>query len=76
MKIYLLGLGTMMVGAGFMFVLIHGEVTASDVFRSVRKEMHCDYFISQDGHEKASYCKIKDLTCASMNTGGISCVKE
>jgi hypothetical protein len=31
MKKYLFGLGAMLVGAGLMFVLMHGEVNAEDV---------------------------------------------
>jgi len=30
MKKYLFGLGAMLVGAGLMFVLMHGEVSADD----------------------------------------------
>ena len=69
MKKYLFGLGAMLVGAGLMFVLMHGEVSAFD-----RKEMYCEHFRAEG--EKAVYCKIKDLTCASLNMGGISCVKK
>ena len=30
MKKYIFGLGAMLVGAGLMFVLVHGEVSAED----------------------------------------------
>ena len=39
MKKYLFGLGAMLVGAGLMFVLMHGEVSADDM-----KELHCEEF--------------------------------
>ena len=41
MKKYLFGLGAMLVGAGLMFVLMHGEVSADDY-----KKMHCEPFES------------------------------
>ena len=72
MKKYLFSLGTMLVGAGLMFVLMHGEVSADD-----RKQMHCEYFRHGGFNgQKATYCKINDLTCASLNMGGVSCVKS
>ncbi len=72
MKKYLFSLGIMLVGAGLIFVLMHREVSAVG-----RKQMHCEYF--RDGgfnSQKATYCKIKDLTCTSLNMGGVSCVKS
>ena len=48
----------MLVGAGLMFVLMHGEVSADD-----RKQIHCEYFRHGGFNgQKATYCKIKDLT--------------
>ena len=77
MKKYLFGLGAMLVGAGLMFVLMHGEVSADD-----KKEMHCEYFRAErpgfDSDQKATYCKIKDLTCVFSTRSdyiGISCVR-
>ena len=35
MKKYLFGLGAMIVGAGLMFVLMHGEVSADRVRRGI-----------------------------------------
>ena len=40
MKGYLFGLGTMIVGAGLMFVLMHGEVRAGS---SMGGELLCKY---------------------------------
>ena len=75
MKNYLFRLGAMLVGAGLMFVLMHGEVRAEG-----EKEIHCELFDGQENFISASftykenryhyYCKIKDLTCVStINTG-------
>ena len=38
MKKYLFGLGAMLVGAGLMFVLMHGEVMAIDLTKEIDKE--------------------------------------
>ena len=38
MKKYLFGLGAMLVGAGLMFVLMHGEVMADDLTKEIDKE--------------------------------------
>ena len=67
MKKYLFGLGTMLVGAGLMFVLMHGEVEAKD-----KQESYCELIIPAGGR----YCKIKDLTCVYINQVGLSCVKN
>ena len=40
MKKYLFGLGAMLVGAGLMFVLMHGEVSADDMTKK-----KCEVFI-------------------------------
>ena len=70
MKKYLFGLGAMLVGAGLMFVLMHGEVSAEG------EKVKCDImgysgFMAQN----YKYCKIRDLTCVSTK-GAISCVKS
>ena len=87
MKKYLFGLGAMLVGAGLMFVLMHGEVIASDRDNQiVKKKMDCEWFVSKESsyvaRESAAYCKIKDLTCVIVaNEGwkspgvGVSCFK-
>ena len=68
MKGYLFGLGAMVVGAGLMFVLMHGEVSADvqDKYRT------CEYF----SEANLTYCKIKDLTCVvGVFNRTLSCVK-
>jgi len=73
MKKYLFGLGAMLVGAGLMFVLMHGEVSADGKY----KRMYCDTyetFIHGDEVTKL-YCKIEDLTCVSYGKA-MSCVKS
>ncbi len=72
MKKYLFGLGAMLVGAGLMFVLMHGKVSAEDT-----SKIKCEEFLPGAGHHTShfSYCKIKDLTCISAHNG-LSCVKS
>ena len=66
MKSYLFGLGAMLVGAGLMFVLMHGEVSADS-----KGGFHCEYLETEFmQHDKCSsnafiYCKVKDLTCVT-----------
>ena len=78
MKKYLFGLGAMLVGAGLMFALMHGEVSAEG------EADRCDYLdIPTYRHtgEKHNYdtyflyCKFRDLTCVKQQSEGISCMK-
>ena len=78
MKKYLFGLGTMLVGAGLMFVFTHTEVSAEG------EADRCDYLdipTYRPNGEKLIpdtyflYCKIRDLTCIKKSSGEISCVK-
>ena len=56
MKKYLFGLGAMLVGAGLMFVLMRGEVSADDM-----KELHCEEFeVTGVMSGLVNYCKVKD----------------
>ena len=81
MKKYLFGLGAMLVGAGLMFVLMHGEVKAEVSDKEL--EVYCEgtnidnpkLSQSRDTNDVA-YCKIKDLTCVFVNNNGVSCVKS
>ena len=66
MKKYLFGLGAMLVGAGLIFVLMHGEVSANYV-----TNVNCEVF-EVDVFSRLQYCKINDLTCVFGK--GISCV--
>jgi len=82
MKKYLFGLGAMLVGAGLMFVLMHGEVSAeSDVSTLVPiDETECKLVLLKEGQitkqfRVVSYCNIKDLTCV-FNGESMSCVKD
>ena len=80
MKGYLFGLGAMLVGAGLMFVLMHGEVSA-DV---QDEDPTCETFqiptrgsLPGDHLYHLTYCKIKDLTCVvgGFTDNALSCVK-
>jgi len=70
MKGYLFGLGAMIVGAGLMFVLMHGEVSADS-----KPEM----FVCGDPAEKKipylDHCETKTLDCA-VYSQSVSCVKK
>jgi hypothetical protein len=71
MKGYLFGLGAMLVGAGLMFVLMHGEVSAADY-----NKIKCEFFESTSSSPTPKYfhyCKVKDLTCV-LTGSGVSCV--
>ena len=48
MKNYLFGLGTMLVGAGLMFVLMHGEVSAEGEFNKP-EQFVCSYETNETG---------------------------
>ena len=82
MKGYLFGLGAMLVGAGLMFVLMHGEVSADS--KEVPETFVCSQmstFISPyDKHTTLPAgilnCKTKNLDCAFNESGGVSCVKR
>jgi len=86
MKKYLFGLGAMLIGAGLMFVLMHGEVSADN--------KDADKFTCSNGGTIrmqakggsvpiaiSSICTSDGLKCVfSMRTGsngaaGVSCVK-
>ena len=79
MKKYLFGLGAMLVGAGLMFVLMHGEVSAD----SKPEPFVCStstYMPLQDGHKhhlQITHCKTKKLDCGyDYQTGHMTCVKS
>ena len=76
MKKYLFGLGAMLVGAGLMFVLMHGEVEAFFAPDGMTK-VKCKLFDSDitQHNQRYTYCKINDLTCVT-HVRGISCVKS
>ena len=74
MKKYLFGLGAMLVGAGLMFVLMHGEVRAENATRIKWDKGKCEEFVLKNGSGYI-YCQINDLTCVS-DFKGLSCVKS
>ena len=68
MKGYLFGLGAMLVGAGLMFVLMHGEASAG------KKRKVPEHFVCSAG-DALIHCKSKNISCGvSLLTGHISCV--
>ena len=71
MKKYLFSLGAMLVGAGLMFVLMHGEVSAED--ESSKPEL----FMCSDhtGDFSIWHCETKTLDCA-LGNGSLSCIKK
>jgi len=85
MKGYLFGLGAMLVGAGLMFVLMHGEVRAEGEIEKPGPLICSDYTYIKDwgkGEDKeielpVLHCKTKKLDCVlSVINGGVSCVKK
>jgi len=74
MKNYLFGIGAMLVGAGLMFVLMHGEVSAEDYNKVNCEVLQSDIYGTSPRY--FTYCKIKDLTCVSALKGRLSCVKN
>jgi hypothetical protein len=83
MKKYLLGSGAMLVGAGLMFVLMHGEVSAegeTDRCDLLKVKVFGTPFDNKpegkDIRRKVMYCKFRDLTCVTnYNADSMSCVK-
>ena len=68
MKKYLFGLGAMLVGAGLMFVLMHGEVRAD----SRPEKFVCSFDAEFIG---IFHCQVGNLSCGVLRNGGVSCVK-
>ena len=71
----------MLVGAGLMFVLMHGEVSAEvetdrcDVLKINKYNPHVKHTTRPEYYK---YCKIRDLTCVGGEYSGstsMSCVK-
>ena len=79
MKKYLFGLGAMLVGAGLMFVLMHGEVSA-DSKPEVPEKFVCsdlsDYMDEGKLYKNEFdiyHCRVGNLTCG-VSGQGISCL--
>ena len=73
MKKYLFGLGAMLVGAGLMFVLMHGEVSAEGEPKKLEPFV-CSY---EAGETRFSlrHCETSTLDCVLV-ANGVSCVKK
>ena len=67
MKKYLFGLGAMLVGAGLMFVLMHGEVSAD----SKPEPFVCSEYTVGENY-MVSHCETKTLDCA-VSSAALSC---
>jgi hypothetical protein len=81
MKKYLFGLGAMLVGAGLMFVLMHGEVSADN--KEVPEPFVCSAMTTfeylKGDHRRVSLlnCQTKNLDCGySVGSDHASCVKK
>ena len=83
MKKYLFGLGAMVVGAGLMFALMHGEVSAEGEAdfdfickgQTVGDSNHNDWYASRLV-TLAAECKKGKTTCyyfKNLDGGGLSC---
>ena len=78
MKKYLFGLGAMVVGAGLMFVLMHGEVSAD----SKPEPFICSERTVTDKNDEEGYqiiiyhCQVGGFKCGLTTQGGISCFKK
>ena len=84
MKGYLFGLGAMVVGAGLMFVLMHGEVSAESELNKKLKAVVgpkkpepfvCTVSVVEGHSFTIQLCETKTLDCA-QGGGGLSCVKK
>jgi hypothetical protein len=86
MKKYLFGLGAMIVGAGLMFVLMHGEASA-DKMAGRFVCTHNTYLLNAldefdqprdygSPSNSVWFCKSEKIECGvTEGRGGISCVK-
>ena len=78
MEKYLFGLGAMLVGAGLMFVLMHGEVSAEREPKKLEPFV-CSEFIggaSLRSHHRIWNYKTRTMSCGLTEKGNISCVSN
>ncbi len=80
MKKYLFGLGAMVVGAGLMFALMHGEVRAGSKPEIPEPFVCSEMTRTSPGNPDAYqipiyHCTAKNLSCGLASQGGVSCVK-
>ena len=83
MKKYLFGLGAMLVGAGLMFVLMHGEVSAEGEPKKPEPFVCSGYAILiNEGNKKHAlirHCVTKNMSCAYADLSRpekLTCVKN
>ncbi len=80
MKKYLFGLGAMVVGAGLMFALMHGEVSAGSK-PEIPEPFVCSEMTETTPGDGGYYqlpiyhCTAKNLSCGLSSRGAVSCVK-
>ena len=75
MKKYLFGLGAMLVGAGLMFVLMHGEASAKLRPEHFVCSVEANFYQADAERLKVLHCKSKNISCGlNLATGHISCV--
>ena len=73
MKKYLFGLGAMIVGAGLMFVLMHGEVSAEGEPKKPEPFVCSGHALYSDKEDVrrifVRHCVTKNLSCAYADRG-------
>ena len=75
MKKYMMGLGAKLVGAGLMFVLMHGEGRAeSRPEPFVCSDLGSMLVNGKEARLDIFHCRVGKLSCGVKNDGGISCI--
>jgi len=75
MKGYLFGLGAMLVGAGLMFVLMHGEVRADRKPEPFVCSEVVESIFQGEAVHNLWHCQIANMSCG-LSAKGISCEKR
>ena len=75
MKGYLFGLGAMLVGAGLMFVLMHGEVSADSKPEPFVCSEAVESIFQGEAVHNLWHCQIANMSCG-LSARGISCEKK
>ena len=75
MKKYLFGLGAMLVGAGLMFVLMHGEVSANVKPEPFVCSEAIEAVFQGEAVHNLWHCQTANMSCG-LSARGISCVKK
>ena len=74
MKKYLFGLGAMVVGAGLMFALMHGEVSAGSK-PEIPEPFVCSGYTQLPYGDFMFHCETKTLECAAYSRS-LSCFRK